>query len=386
MKILAALAVSLAAALGMSLTAACAPKEEADDGRLRVVATTGMVADLARVVGGEHVHVDALMGPGVDPHLYQATPSDLTKLRRARLILYNGKGLEGKMASVFGKLAKSRKVVAVTEEIEDTELLGDHEHWDPHVWFDVSLWSRGAIVVGAALAEIDAEHADEYRAAALKYSIRLRTLHESVATQIAAVPKERRVLITSHDAFRYFGRAYGLEVRGLQGISTASSAGVRDVEQMVDLIVSRKIKAVFVESSVSPKAIEAVRESVQARGHDVVIGGELFSDFSARVIPAFESLVAQHTWRSLLLVLHGGVNRLLLNHVMKLPLGGTLSIEQDTCCINIIDLDTEDDSVVRYLVRAINITGYNLSKAGIHLTDMERAAQRMAAELSPGSE
>jgi manganese/zinc/iron transport system substrate-binding protein len=274
MKILAVLALAFA----VSLIAACAPKEEADDGRLRIVATTGMVADLARVVGGEHVHVDALMGPGVDPHLYKATPSDLTKLRRARLILYNGKGLEGKMASVFGKLAKSRKVVAVTEEIEDAELLGDHEHWDPHVWFDVSLWSRGAIVVGAALAEVDAEHAEEYRAAALKYAIRLRALHESVATQIAAIPKNRRVLITSHDAFRYFGRAYGLEVRGLQGISTASSAGVKDVEQMVDLIVSRKIKAVFVESSVSPKAIEAVRESVQARGHDVVIGGELFSD------------------------------------------------------------------------------------------------------------
>ena len=139
-------------------------------------------------------------------------------------------------------------------------------------------WSRGAVVVGEALAEIDAEHAEEYRAAALQYAVRLRALDETVRTKIAAIPEERRVLITSHDAFRYFGRAYGLEVRGLQGISTASSAGVKDVEQMVDLIVSRRIKAVFVESSVSPKAIEAVREGVQARGHDVKIGGELFRD------------------------------------------------------------------------------------------------------------
>jgi manganese/zinc/iron transport system substrate-binding protein len=274
MKIL----VPLLAALVIALLAACAPKEEDDGGRLRVVATTGMVADLAKVVGGDHVHVNALMGPGVDPHLYQATPSDLTKLRRARLILYNGKGLEGKMASVFAKLAKSRKVIAVTEEIEDTEMLGDHEHWDPHVWFDVALWSRGAVVVGEALAEIDPENAEEYRASALRYAIRLRLLDESVTTKIESVPEERRVLITSHDAFRYFGRAYGLEVRGLQGISTASSAGVKDVEQMVDLIVSRRIKAVFVESSVSPKAIEAVRDGVLARGHHVAIGGELFSD------------------------------------------------------------------------------------------------------------
>ena len=247
---------------------------------LRVVATTGMVADLARVVGNGRIPVDALMGPGVDPHLYKAAPSDLHKLRAASLVLYSGKGLEGKMADVFVKLASSTKVIAVTEQIDDAELLSaEHGHWDPHVWFDVGLWSQCAIVVGDALAEIDPPHAAEYRENARSYASRLKDdLDAWVRETIARIPAERRVLITSHDAFRYFGRAYGMEVRGLQGISTASMAGVRDVEQMVELIVSRRIKAIFVETSVSPQAIEAVKERVEAAGHKVVIGGLLFSD------------------------------------------------------------------------------------------------------------
>jgi manganese/zinc/iron transport system substrate-binding protein len=265
-------------ALLLALLLGCA--DEIETGGIRVVATTGMVADLARVIGGDRIHVDALMGPGIDPHLYQAAPSDLRKLRAATLVLYNGKGLEGKMADVFVKLAGKTSVVAVTERIGDAELLEAGEgHWDPHVWFDVALWSRCAIVVGDALAEVDREHADAYRESAAKYASRLKDeLDPWVRRELARIPAARRVLITSHDAFRYLGRAYGMEVKGLQGISTASDAGVRDVELMVELIVSRKIKALFVESSVSPKAITAVKERVEAAGHAVVIGGELFSD------------------------------------------------------------------------------------------------------------
>lgn len=261
-----------------ALIAGCAG--EVDTSGVRVVATTGMVADLARVIGGERIQVDALMGPGIDPHLYKAAPSDLRKLRAATLVLYNGKGLEGKMADVFVKLAGKTKVVAVTEQIDDAELLEAGEgHWDPHVWFDVALWSRCAIVVGDALAEVDPANADAYRGNAKKYAARLKDeLDPWVRAELANIPKERRVLITSHDAFRYLGRAYDVEVKGLQGISTSSDAGVRDVELMVELIVERRIKAIFVESSVSPKAINAVKERVEAAGHAVVIGGELFSD------------------------------------------------------------------------------------------------------------
>ena len=249
-------------------------------GKLRIVATTGMVGDMARNVGGEHVEVEVLMGPGVDPHLYQAAPSDLKKLRAADVVFFNGKGLEGKMGDILGDIAKRKRGAAVTELIGEDELLAtDPHHLDPHVWFDVALWSRCAPVVAKTLSEADPAHAAEFKRNADRYvSLLVGDLDAWVRQQMSMIPLERRVLITSHDAFRYFGRAYNVEVRGLQGISTASVAGVKDVEEMVDLIVKRKIKAIFVESSVSPKAIEAVREHVTARGHKVVIGGKLFSD------------------------------------------------------------------------------------------------------------
>jgi len=271
----------LALLLCAALLGACTDNSMArTDGKLLVVATTGMVADLAIRVGGEHVAVEALMGPGVDPHLYQATPSDLRKLRAADVILYSGKGLEGKMASVLDKLGKSKAVAAVTDAIAEDEL-STHTpgHVDPHVWFDVALWSRCVAIVGETLAKADPAHADAFRENAASYASELEgELDAWVRSRIATIPIEQRVLITSHDAFRYFGRAYHVEVRGLQGISTASVAGVKDVEDLVDMIVKREIKAIFVESSVPPKALEAVQEHVRRRGHDVVIGGELFSD------------------------------------------------------------------------------------------------------------
>jgi len=240
-----------------------------------------MVADLARRVGGERVEVTALMGPGIDPHLYKASARDLDRLRAADLVLYNGKGLEGKMTDVFVRLARRKAVVAVTDAIAEARLLEPEQlegHYDPHVWFDVSLWAETVEAVAAALAEVDPAHADEYRTRAAAYADELRALHDEVGQALATIPRARRVLITSHDAFRYFGRAYDLEVRGLQGISTVSAPGVKDVEQMAQLIVDRGIKAIFVETSVSPKATEAVREWVAQRGREVAIGGTLYSD------------------------------------------------------------------------------------------------------------
>jgi manganese/zinc/iron transport system substrate-binding protein len=250
-------------------------------GKLRVVATTGMVADLARRVGGDGVDVEALMGPGVDPHLYSATPSDLERLRAADLVLYSGRLLEGKMTDIFTSLARRKPVFAVTEEIADDRLLSPPElegHFDPHVWFDVGLWADTLPLVAQALGEVDPARADGYRARAAAYRDELLKLHDEVRTAIATIPKERRVLITSHDAFRYFGRAYDLEVRGLQGVSTVQDAGVRDVQDLANLIVERRIKAIFVETSVSEAAIRAVQKWAQEKGHDVRIGGHLYSD------------------------------------------------------------------------------------------------------------
>jgi len=258
-------------------------------GKVGVVATTGMVADLARVVGGEHVHVQALMGPGIDPHLFKASAGDLDRLRGADLVLYNGLLLEGKMTDILVKLARRKPVVAVTENLPEARLLELEElegHYDPHVWFDVALWAETVPVVAKALSEADPSNAPAYEANAAEYKKRLLGLHEEVKREIAAVPKERRVLITSHDAFRYLGRAYDLEVRGLQGISTVVEAGVKDVRDLAETIVKRGIKAVFVETSVSPRAIKAVQRAVEEKGGEVAIGGELFSDAMGDHAPA----------------------------------------------------------------------------------------------------
>jgi len=251
------------------------------EGKIRVVATTGMVADLARHVGGDIVEVTALMGAGIDPHLYRATASDLDRLKAADLVLYNGKGLEGKLGDVFVKLARIKEVVAVTDGIDDSRLIEPEElegHYDPHVWFDVALWAEGVDPVAKALARLDPEHAGEFAKRAASYKTDLLALDNEVRATLATVPKPQRVLITSHDAFRYLGRAYDMEVRGLQGISTVQDAGVKDVQDMAAFIVERKIKAIFVETSVNARAIKAVQEAVKRKGGSAAIGGELFSD------------------------------------------------------------------------------------------------------------
>jgi manganese/zinc/iron transport system substrate-binding protein len=249
--------------------------------RVKVVATTGMVADLVERVGGDRVEVEALMGPGVDPHLYKASEGDVIALAGADAVFYNGLHLEAKVAEVFERMGDRVRTYAVTDGIPRGQLLAPPAFagaYDPHVWFHVGLWREALAEVRDDLAALDRDHASTYRENAARYDRELAELDTWVRAQTARVPREQRVLVTAHDAFNYFGRAYGFEVRGLQGISTASEAGTRDVRELAEFIADRRIRAVFVETSVSPRAIEAVREAVQSRGFDVGIGEGLFSD------------------------------------------------------------------------------------------------------------
>jgi manganese/zinc/iron transport system substrate-binding protein len=251
--------------------------------KIRVVATTGMIADVARNIAGERATVTALMGEGVDPHLYKPSPADVRLLTDADVVLYNGLHLEGRMGEVLENLGKGKgkTVVAVGEAIEHSKLRSPPEfegQHDPHVWFDVSLWVEAAEAMREALIKADPAGTPNYRVNAEKYLAEMAALHEEVKAEIGKIPAERRVLITAHDAFGYFGRAYGMEVMAIQGISTDSEAGLKDINHLVDVIVQRKVPAVFFESSVPRKAIDALVEGAAARGHDVRIGGELFSD------------------------------------------------------------------------------------------------------------
>ncbi len=248
---------------------------------IRVVTTIGMIADITQNVGGERVEVTGLMGPGVDPHLYKASEGDVTRMAEADLIFYNGLHLESQMGEVFEQMEGRIKTVAVADDIDETLLLSPPEFQgahDPHVWFDVTLWMKAVAVVRDTLVEMDPGSAELYESNAQDYLAELDELHNYVLAQAERVPAERRVLITAHDAFNYFGKAYGFEVRGLQGISTESEAGTGDVQDLSQFIADREIPAVFVESSVPQRNIEAVQAAVQSRGFDVAIGGELFSD------------------------------------------------------------------------------------------------------------
>ena len=247
----------------------------------RVLATIGMIGDVAARIAGENAEVESMMQAGVDPHLYKATEGDVRRLGGADLILYNGLNLEGKMGDVLVKVGRTRPVVAVSEGVPKEELREPPEfagHYDPHIWFDVSLWAKTIDPIVAALGEIEPASAPAFRANGDALRAELLELDAWVKKEIASIPAERRVLVTAHDAFGYFGRRYGIEVTGLQGISTVSEAGLGDVERVVDTIVARKIPAIFVESSVPRRAIEAVQKACESKGWSVKIGGELFSD------------------------------------------------------------------------------------------------------------
>ncbi|MEM8670608.1 MAG: zinc ABC transporter substrate-binding protein [Planctomycetota bacterium] len=248
---------------------------------IQVVATIGMVADIVREVGGEHVEVSQICGPGVDPHLYKATRDDVAMLSSTDMVFYSGLMLEGKMSDTLIKMAQSRPVVPVTSAIDDSKLLEPPEfegHFDPHVWNDVSAWSAGVQAVETALAEFDPTHASEFAENAKAYVAKLDELHKYGVEALATIPESSRVLVTSHDAFNYMGKAYGLEVEGVQGISTESEAGLKRIAELVDMLVEKDVKAVFIESSVPRKSIDSLIEGAKAKGHDVIVGGELFSD------------------------------------------------------------------------------------------------------------
>lgn len=260
---------------------ACSSKQEDTNQKLNVVTTTGMIADVVKNIGGDSLQVTALMGPGVDPHLYKATQGDLGRLQQADVIFYNGLHLEGKMGEVFEKLERIKDVIPVSKSIDSNLLLDSPIYqgtYDPHIWFDVSLWSQTIDVVLEELIRQSPNSEKYFIQRATAYRNKLEALHEWCITEVEKIPADKRILITAHDAFSYFGRAYDIEVRGLQGISTLSEFGLKDRVDLINFIVDRKIKAVFVETSVSQKNINAIVEGCRQKGHDVVIGGSLFSD------------------------------------------------------------------------------------------------------------
>lgn len=265
-----------AASLALALFALACPSPLAA-APLKVVATTTIVADLVREVGGPRIQVDGLMGPGVDPHLYKATASDIGSLQRADVIFYNGLLLEGKMQDLFTRMARvKRHVYAVTETIPEESLLEPEEmqgHHDPHVWFDVGLWSKCVEVVVRGLSAVDPAGAKEYAGRGAKVGERMVELERWAKARVAEIPQKNRILVTSHDAFNYFGRAFGFQVVALQGISTVGEAGLADMAKLVDFIKAKQVKAIFVESSVPHAAIERI-----SRDAGVRIGGELYSD------------------------------------------------------------------------------------------------------------
>jgi len=240
-----------------------------------------MIADVAAAIGGEYAAVTGLMGPGVDPHLYKTTQGDLARLNGADLILYNGLYLEGRMADVLVKMARRVPTYQVTDSIDPSLLLEPPEfsgHYDPHVWFDVSLWRLVAERIHGIFVEAAPAHKAYFDGRAAEYLGELDALHAYAKERLATIPEGNRVLVTAHDAFGYFGRAYGLEVLGIQGISTSSEYGLQDLNRLAAMLAERKIPAVFVETSVAPRSIEALIAAARSMGHTVKLGGELYSD------------------------------------------------------------------------------------------------------------
>jgi len=268
--------------LGMLWLALTAPAPaQGDTTGARAVATVAMIGDVAANVAGDCVTIDTLMGPGVDPHLYQAKASDVRSFERADAILYSGYSLEGQLGKVLEKLAAKKPTVAVAPaSIDTSELITVQDIYgiDPHLWMDVELWGRIAPTIADTLAKIAPGCADAMRARAADYRERLEALDGWIERSVATIPERQRVLVTAHDAFAYYGRAYGIQVKGIQGISTESEAGIADIREMVATVVERDVPAVFIESTINPRTINAVIDGAADRGQEVVIGGELFSD------------------------------------------------------------------------------------------------------------
>lgn len=276
------LSVLIIIILAVSLAACGNSDENASNGKPNIVATTTIVADLVKELGGDNVNVENLMGPGVDPHLYKASAGDVERMQKADMVVYNGLHLEGKMGEIFEQIEGSDKlIVAATKDIDADKLLDFITYpgnFDPHVWFDVSLWKQAAETVTEGLKELDSDNDEKYDENLKSYLNELDELEKYIKDRVEELPEKQRVLITAHDAFSYFGKAYGFDVKGLQGISTDSEAGTSDVRNLANFIVDKEIKAIFIESSVPKKNIEALQEAVESKGFEVEIGGELYSD------------------------------------------------------------------------------------------------------------
>ncbi len=258
---------------------ACNIQTEKNSGKLKVVATTTMLYDLAKEIGGSCVEAEGLMGSGVDPHKYKASASDISKMQNADVVLYSGLHLEGKMGDVLSSMEnEGKKVICASDGIGEDMLIINDGVPDPHFWFDVSLWSLAAEEVYQGFCEADSQNRETYSENLENYLLQLEDLDSYIKEKTEEIPKEQKVLITAHDAFGYFGKAYGFTVKGLQGISTVAEASTAEVSRLADFIAENKIKAVFVESSLPVKNIEALREAVKSRGFETSLGGSLFSD------------------------------------------------------------------------------------------------------------
>ena len=259
--------------------AACAPAQDRADTGLKVTVTTTMLLDLTQQIGGECVSVQGLMGSGVDPHQYRASAGDVIKMQQADVVIYSGLHLEGKMGDVLSSLESYGKtVICAADGIDSSLLIQNDGVYDPHIWFDVSLWSMAAEEVARGLSNADPANAEEYEKNLADYTKQLEELEQYVRAKAAELDDEQRVLITAHDAFGYFGRAYGFTVMGLQGVSTAAEAGTADVSRLAAFIAENKIHAVFIETSLPVKSVEALQEAVQAKGFETALGGTLYSD------------------------------------------------------------------------------------------------------------
>ena len=265
----------------LAVVVACKSEKE-DNGKLQVVTTTTMITDLVKIIGGDKIDVQPLMGAGVDPHLYKASEGDVGKLFNADAVIYNGLHLEGKLEEIFGKMRHQKKTtIAVVDALDMNTLIGSEyfaSNYDPHIWFNITNWELITEYLVAELSKLDAKNAEVFKVNGTKYLEDLATLKLSVSEKIDELPIEKRILVTAHDAFNYFGKAYDFQVVGLQGLSTATEAGVKDVQKLANYILENDIHAIFVESSVPKRAVEALQESVKSKGKEVSIGGTLYSD------------------------------------------------------------------------------------------------------------
>lgn len=263
------------------LFASCKNGSKNQVGNFNIVTTTTMITDLVKNIGKDSVNVQGLMGSGVDPHLYKASEGDVSKLTGADVVFYSGLHLEGKLVDVFEKMGRNSNTIALAETLDKNGLIGSEyfaSNYDPHIWFNIEYWKQITKYLTEQLSKLDPDNAAFFEQNKKEYLKKLDVLEGEVRNTIATLPEEKRVLVTAHDAFNYFGKEYGFEVVGLQGLSTATEAGVQDVQNLAQLIIDKKVKSIFVETSVPKRTIEALQKAVQSKGYEVQIGGTLYSD------------------------------------------------------------------------------------------------------------